>query len=309
MKVAVIIPVYNAARTVAETIGSLQDIDRGWEHVTQMALCDDASTDNSFEVITRSRFDRCPIRIYSHDINRGESAAYATMVRSLSVDTEWFLILHADDLALPNFLTRNLEIVKSCDETVAAVCSNYWMWNQDTERLAAAENDVLLFRAGTVENLRHTAKVGCWWHISGALVNKRKWNEFGGRDAGFPYLGDWDLTLRWQAHGYSVGYSGVATTKYRELVNNSISSVAYVQCQDLKERAQIALSFPEVFSRTICARLAFAIFTNAARRFAKFVLLRRTSFAISALSVGAQCFWQLLFRRESDLSALDRRTS
>jgi glycosyltransferase involved in cell wall biosynthesis len=294
MKLAIIIPVYNAAKTVGETIASLQQIEQGWVYVDQVVLCDDASKDNSLQVIQQSHFDKCPLQVLRHEANKGEAVAYSTMTAALSDDTEWFLILHADDLALPNFISRNLEIIKLCDETVASVSSTFWVFDQNSERLCGEDRDVVLFNKGTEENILHTALVGCWWHISGALVNKNKWIESGGRDARFPQYGDWDLLLRWQLHGYTVGYSIIATTKYRQGLSTSLSSTSYLICRDLQERTQIALGLSEVFHGRTKRIFAFLILKGALRRGAKFLLTGKILLAINAFKVGIGFFLKLL---------------
>lgn len=294
MKLAIIIPVYNAAKTVGETIASLQRIEQGWEHVDQVVICDDASKDNSLEVIQQSHFDKCPLQVLRHGVNRGEAASYATMVARLSEDTEWFLILHSDDLALPNFIIRNLEIIRQSDEKVASVSSNYYVFDRFSEKLAADERDVVLFRAGTEENIRHTALTGCWWHISGALVNKKLWMEFGGRDGGLPCSGDWELLLRWQLHGYTVGHSVLATTKYRQWLGSSLSSSDYPVCRDFRERTKVALRLPEIFHGRTKRVFAFLILKGALRRGVKFLLGLKILWAVNAFKVGIGSFLRLI---------------
>jgi len=300
MKLAIIIPVYNAAKTVGETIASLQQIEHGWEHVDQVVICDDASKDNSLQVIQQSFFDKCPLRVLRHETNKGESATYVTMVASLSDNTAWFLILHADDLALPNFLTRNLEILKLCDEKVASVSSNFRVFNGNAERLDAVERDFVIFRTGTEENIRLTALTGCWWHISGALVNKEKWVEFGGRDAKLPCSGDWDLVLRWQLHGYTVGHSVIATTKYRISWSTtpSLSSSDVPVCRDFRDRTKVALRLPEIFHGRTKRILAFQILKGALLRGLKFFWQGKPLPGINAFKVGVGSFFKLLASRK-----------
>lgn len=294
MKLAIIIPAYNAAKTIAETIASLQQIEDGWEHVDQVVLCDDASKDNSLQVIQQFQFDRCPLRLLRHETNQGEAAAYATMVARLSADTEWFLILHADDLALPNFLMRNLEIIRQCGSEVASVSSNFYNFDNYSERLAAAERDVVLFRAGTTENIRHTALVGCWWHISGALVNKKLWLDFGGWNKDLALVGDWDLVLRWQRDGYTVGHSVIATTKYRVWNSMSLSLGSYAPCTDLLGRTKVALGLPEIFYGRTKRIFAIQILKKALRRGLKLVLTGKILLGINAFKIGFSSCLKLL---------------
>lgn len=299
MTLAVIIPAYNAAKTVDQTVASLQKIQEGWDHVDQVVLCDDASKDNTLQVIQQSHFDRCPLRVLRHEVNRGEAATYDSLVASLSADTDWFLILHADDLALPNFLIRNLEIIKQVDSTVASVSSNYWVFDEHAEKLASPERDVVLFRAGTEENIRHTALVGCWWHISGALVNKKLWTEFGGRDGRLPCSGDWDLLLRWQMHGHTVGHSVIATTKYRQWTSSSLSASDYPVCRDFVERTKVALGLPGIFRGRTKRIFALLILKGAFLRGVKFLKNGKVAWAMNAFKVGSWAYWKLLASNEA----------
>jgi glycosyltransferase involved in cell wall biosynthesis len=297
MKLVIIIPVYNAAKTVGETLASLQAIEDGWEHVDQVVICDDASNDNSIEVIRQTHFDRCSLRIVRHEHNRGESATYTTMLASLPEGIEWFLILHSDDLALPNFLFRNQEILGQCDDTVASVSSNHWVFDENSEELSSAERDVVLFNGGTKENIRFTASVGCWWHISGALVNLAKWMELGGRDPKLPYSGDWDLVLRWQLRGYTVGHSAVATTKYRQASGTSISGSWYMTCRDLREQTSVAMGLPEVFYGKTKRVFAIRMIKTAFRRSLKFLLSFKPRLSMIAFKVGLSSLNLLLNSR------------
>jgi glycosyltransferase involved in cell wall biosynthesis len=303
MQLAIIVPVYNAQRTVGDTLHSLQQIEHGWEAVKELVLCDDASTDDSLSVIQSGKFSRCPMRVMRHDRNKGEAAAYMTMVNSLSEDVNWFLILHADDLALPCFITRNLEIIKHCDERVASVSSNYYNFNQNGQQLAATERECILFRKGTKEDLMHSALLGCWWHISGALVNKRLWVEFGGRNGRLPYAGDWDLLLRWQSNGYTVAHSVIATTRYRLWESSSVSASSHTLFRDLRERTKVALGLPEIFHGKTGMMFAFVIFKGACRRGAQFLVQGKIVPMLSVSIFGFVSFAKLL------LSSVKERNS
>lgn len=282
LKLAILIPVYNAEKTIGETLDSLQAISEGWQYIDKIVICDDCSKDRSPEVVANHPFDRCPVQVIRHEVNRGESMAYTTMIESLSDEVQWFMILHADDLALDNFILRNVQIIGSCDEKVASISSNYWVFDGNGERLAAPERDVILLREGTPENIRTSALVGCWWHISGALINKKLWMDFKGRLPEFPYSGDWHLLLRWQAAGYTVGHSVIATTKYRQCLATSITSSVYPLSRDLRERAQVALSMPTVFKGRIKAIFMGQLLRAGFRRGMKFLLQARFGPAANA---------------------------
>jgi glycosyltransferase involved in cell wall biosynthesis len=160
-KVAILIPVYNAASTVGETLRSLQNIDSGWDAVDRILICDDCSNDDSIATIRATGFDRCPVSLIRHKQNRGEAACYMTMLEVLPEEIEWFIILHADDKPLPCFLKRNLEILGRCSDGVATVSSNYYVFDSKGERLAhSPEEDIIVFRGGSTAEVMHTAEVG-----------------------------------------------------------------------------------------------------------------------------------------------------
>ena len=95
--------------------------------------------------------------------------------------TQWFLVLHSDDVALENFIQRNVEILDRCGPKVAAVSSNYYEFGIGEDRLAhAPAEDRVVFRADSQADLMHTALIGSWckWHISGSFINRKLWEKF-----------------------------------------------------------------------------------------------------------------------------------
>ena len=295
MKIAIVIPAYNCRGTISETLESLQRVCLGWEHVAAVIVCDDASTDDTVEVVKASMFDRCRLQLLRHETNRGEGACYGTMVAALSADVNWLLILHSDDLVLENFLTRNVEIARRCPERTAAVSSNYYVFSGSDERLAhIPPQDLIVWRGGKTDEITHTAVAGTWWHISGSLVNRILWEKFGGRDPCLPQLGDWDLMLRWQKNDYLVGHSLIPTTKYR-LTSGSVSAQSYLQFRDLLERVTVITRHPTVFTRRLRLRAAWSLALQATRRTVKLTLAGKLNYALRGALASATCIFRLSF--------------
>jgi len=295
MKLAIIVPAYNCAATIGDTLLSLQDIDKGWGRVERVVICDDASSDNTLSVIQSITFDRCPLTVVRHDSNKGEAACYNTMLNVLSEDTKWFLILHSDDIALACFLERNLEILRQCNERVAAISSNYYVFGRIKERLAhSPAEDTVILRGGAKADIDHTAMVGCWWHISGSLINKDLWRQFGGRNPTLPQVGDWDLILRWQTAGYFVGHSLIPTTKYRINGGKSVSTRSYIEFRDLQERASVILNYPAVFSCEMRRTIARKVGATALRRIGNLLRAGEVHLAVRGMSIGYKCVLSLM---------------
>lgn len=97
---SVTVPAYNAAATLAETIGSIQaQTFEDWE----LVLVDDGSTDAT-RALAESFMARDPrIRVISQE-NRGSGGAYNTAVRNARAGL--IVMLSADDLLLPEHLAR-----------------------------------------------------------------------------------------------------------------------------------------------------------------------------------------------------------
>ena len=90
--------ILRASRSIAESIESiLNQTFRRWE----LVIVDDASTDNSIEIINRYLEDP-RIKLLEHDKNQGVSRAALTGIANISADV--FGMVDSDDLLLPNAL-------------------------------------------------------------------------------------------------------------------------------------------------------------------------------------------------------------
>lgn len=294
-RLAILIPSFNCRDTIPETLRSLDNISEGWDQISSVVVCDDSSTDDTANFVASTKWSHFEVKLLRHDQNQGEGRCYATMVQTLPADVEWFLILHSDDLALPNFLKRNFEIAKSCDEHVAAVSSNYVVFGNGVERLAhEPAEDVIIWRSDKPEDIEHTAVVGTWWHVSGSLIRRSAWIEQGGRDTTLPQLGDWDLMLRWQQAGLLLGHSLLPTTKYR-LGSTSVSSVSHLKFRDIQERAEVISRHPLVFTPLRRRRIALSQAVAGLKRATKLVFQGQPRLALNGVRVSMAAVRKIIF--------------
>lgn len=293
-QLSILIPAFNCQSTILETLQSLDAIETGWEHVSEVIVCDDFSTDDTATVVENATFRHFTVKLLRHARNQGEGACYATMVAALDSGVEWFLILHSDDLALPCFIDRNLAIAQTCAPSVAAVSSNYYVFGQGEERLAhSPAEDKIVWRGGAADEIRHTAFVGTWWHVSGSLVRRSAWAEHGGRDTRLPQLGDWDLMLRWQSANLRIGHSLLPTTRYR-LSDGSISSQSYLQFRDIRERAEVICRNRSVFPLVWRLKIGGMLALTGVRRVIKLTLQRQPRVAARGLGVTGAALVQTI---------------
>lgn len=104
--VTVIMPLYNAARYVRQTIASLQrQTFENWK----LVVVDDCSTDNGPDIVASLRDHR--IQLIRHDRNRGAGEARNTGLAA--TDTPYLAFLDADDLCLPRRLERQIAFLEA----------------------------------------------------------------------------------------------------------------------------------------------------------------------------------------------------
>jgi len=88
---AIIIPVYNEERAIAETVGRIQDIcARIPDHAFEIVCVNDGSTDRTPDILGRLS----GITVLTHDVNRGYGAALRTGLDYCEQD--WVFIVDAD---------------------------------------------------------------------------------------------------------------------------------------------------------------------------------------------------------------------
>ncbi|MDE7030417.1 MAG: glycosyltransferase [Lachnospiraceae bacterium] len=111
--ISIIVPVYNAQRFLAETIGYVQrqTYDR-WE----LLLVDDCSADSGREIIRRKAQEDARIRLIVQDENGG--AARARNRGVLEACGQYICFLDADDIWLPDKLQVELEFIRQLQRTV-----------------------------------------------------------------------------------------------------------------------------------------------------------------------------------------------
>jgi len=114
-RVTVVVPCHNKAKYVAETIKSIQEQTfEDWE----LVVVDDASTDNSPDVITEAIQGETRARFIRHAENRGVAHARNTGIRAGTGEYIW--CIDADDACDPSYLKTMVEGLQG-DQRLAIV--------------------------------------------------------------------------------------------------------------------------------------------------------------------------------------------
>ncbi|HEU0126161.1 MAG TPA: glycosyltransferase family A protein, partial [Flavobacterium sp.] len=107
MKIAILIPTYNASKTVKQTLISVQQNIHENNHLNTVAIvCDDNSQDNTLEIVENSWYlHRSLLEIIPSNKNQGERENINRILKNVENNYDWFYIIHADDIAKEDWLS------------------------------------------------------------------------------------------------------------------------------------------------------------------------------------------------------------
>ena len=111
--VSVVMPNFDGARHIEESIQSIINQSyKNWE----LVICDDGSTDNSWEIIERLAKNDERISIYKNKTNLGNPKNRNKLLSLVSVDTVYIAVLDSDDVALPHRLQSQIKFLEDNQE-------------------------------------------------------------------------------------------------------------------------------------------------------------------------------------------------
>jgi len=201
MNVSVIIPAYNAGKTIGETLESLRaQTFPYWEAI----VVDDGSSDDTFAIATHSAEQDPRIRLISQ-ASMGVCAARNIGINQAKKD--WLLFLDADDWLLPLHLER-LTNALAADYSLDAVYS----------RWARVAPDGACFNE---EFSGQADKIFAWlarnngFAIHACIVRRARVTSVGGFDTSYQTCEDWDLWQRVARTGARFGSILDNTARYR----------------------------------------------------------------------------------------------
>ncbi len=217
--VSIIIPAYNSAPFLAETLGSAfaqtyQDF--------EIIVVNDGSTDNTDEVLAEF-LDRI---IYIKQPNRGVMAARNAGLKAAR--GRYIALLDSDDLLMPRFLEALVGLLEADPGlSVAYPNARYFGWPKHDGKL---HQDV--FPVSEPVTFDRVLKRECY--IFGLLVFRRKViDEIGGYDESLEGQGaeDFELWLRMLRHGHRFKFTREVLARYRWRQDSlSNTSVKILRC-------------------------------------------------------------------------------
>lgn len=209
--VSVIIPVYNQAQFIGQTIDSvLAQTFTDYEII----VVDDASTDNTAQVLAGYKDH---IRLISLETNTGPA-----VTRNIALGMaqgEFIAFLDSDDLWYPRRLDITVSYLRK-DFNVDLVCGA-WDHINETGRTIEELNQPSKFQSQVDTDFLRTLAVRGNLLATSALLIRRKCFECCGLfDTNLKRSMDWDLWLRMATHGHKIAMIDQPVSRYRRHQGN-----------------------------------------------------------------------------------------
>lgn len=287
----VLVPAYNASSTIASTLEALQS-NADLHKLRAVIILDDGSSDETTKAAKNAWRSPVPLEVWANQHNLGQWPTTNSGLTRLPAEIDWALILHADDIVKPNWISLYLSEIDTCYDDVATICSSYDSWDPETGRIDPGEeypDRSVVSVAGTQEAVVNTLARGCWWHISGSAIRIQTFRQIGGFEPSLPYSGDWEWLIRCLAKGFSVLYLPRSTMLYRQHVQG-VSSNSFRRGLDIEEGLRIYAMYRDkgYLSSAHYRRQLGVAFRHLCRR----ILVR----ALRRDIMGAACHARLLTR-------------
>lgn len=210
--VSIVIPTYNCALYIAETIASV--LNQSFKDI-ELIVVDDGSTDATRDIV--ASFGQ-PVRLVTQANagvcvarNRGISEAAGKYICLMDHDDYWF----------PHKLARQVSILEQQPET-GVVYSSFILWHRDesTGQFPSPDSfDLNTYLDDTVPEfsgwIYHQFLIDCWMLTSTAMFRAEIFDQCGLFDESLPYSEDWDLWLR-ISRSYPFVQLRRPTTLYRQ---------------------------------------------------------------------------------------------
>ena len=310
--IGLIIPAYNRAVAIGETLASLKHQHGGLSAIAAIYVADDCSSDGTPASATAAwSGSDVPLTVVQPPHNVGQFQNVNHALRQVMDAHDWILFLHDDDLARFDWIARMTERIRVCAPTVASLCSS-WDVLYDGAIAETGEDDPLR----TVEmvdasrsSVRSTLLRGCWWHFSGAAVRVDALKSVGLFDASLPQCADWDWILRCLTSGWDIEYIPRALIRYRQHAA-SVSSRSFSTNRDLVENLILTRRYGAVLGRSDIWTIHRRLGAFAGRRAVRAMLQARPAGVWRAMRTGVaiarSCARMLMHTGASDTAPLPR---
>jgi glycosyltransferase involved in cell wall biosynthesis len=214
MQISIVMPACNAERFLAEAIESV--LAQTWKDF-ELIILDDGSRDRTRQIAQDYAQRDARVRLIAH-ANIGVAA---TLNRGLALSaSEWVVIMHADDVMMPNRIERQLAFVAAHPELTVA---SSWVKHIDSVGRIIAKGDSPLITHEAVQKLYSANEMVGFSHPA-AILRKNAVLAIGGYRPELRVNEDIDLWNRLLEAGCKILVQPEYLLKYR--IHGSSASIA-----------------------------------------------------------------------------------
>jgi glycosyltransferase involved in cell wall biosynthesis len=311
--IVILIPAYRCADTITDTLDSILKQGPLLSQIRKVVVADDGSHDGTCQVARAAWNSPVPLRVLERQFNCGEYASVNNAVEQLPADIEWFLIMHADNLAKEGWLAAFLDRIEHATGDVGLIGSSYdYLTTGGAIRPGESEPaDRIVNVPGTHSAVAETLRRGCWWHISSCAIRVAAFRKVGGLPKVMQLAGDWDFMLRIQADGWTIEHLPRSLMIYRENPVGS-SSLTFRHHRDIWEKMIVIDRFHWALSAGSLARLHTQNVWFLLRRLGRCLVnldMVRLAWLFPALGCTAASYLTCVLNREQKVRVAPRRVA
>ncbi len=204
---SVMIPTYNCANYLVETLKSVLAQDPGAEEM-QIEVVDDCSTQDDPETVVKE-LGKGRISYFRHPQNCGAIPTFNTCIQRAK--GQWVHILHSDDLVVPGFYSRLRESVERQPAVGAAFCRSILInENGQWQTLSSLQHQ----KPGILSNWVERIAVSQQIETPTIVVRRSVYEKLGGFHLELFHAADWEMWKRIAVH-YPVWYEPQPLAYYR----------------------------------------------------------------------------------------------
>jgi glycosyltransferase involved in cell wall biosynthesis len=164
--VSIVMATYNRAKTIERAVDSV--LNQTYKNV-ELIIIDDGSVDNTIEIL--KRYSTPVIRIYTHETNKGVTAAKNSGLNQIK--GEWFTILDSDDEITQDAIEIMIKLPLELDDSITAVTCNCFDTTKNEFSGSGLEKDQYL----NMDQLMTVCKGEFWGITKTSLLGNDRFNE------------------------------------------------------------------------------------------------------------------------------------
>jgi teichuronic acid biosynthesis glycosyltransferase TuaG len=305
--VSVIMPAFNAERYIEEAINSvISQTYTNWE----LIVINDGSTDNTLQIANKFVSVDARVKLISQDNKKLGAARNAGILNANGI---WIAFLDADDLWMPDKLTKQLLIAKAEPGAGVIFTDGFTFYDNSLQAIQPYETVSGYFTSTVIYKLEYQ---GNYIPVLSVLVKKAHIDSIGLQNV---YgCEDWDYWLRLALHGVSFYGMNEKLFYYRRHSSNMSNdnnlmnlAKATVFIKNFKKELfskEEAVDINAFINRTICSfiklgKIKEALFLNNSMYAASKGAFRKLSaFFISKLGNRSYYLTRLVFKADSILT-------